>query len=418
MQSGIFDELLIQGLHDHTDGVIARNVAGGAEGVLRDVQCHHDGADGAVGVACFCTEDHVQEGQSSHDRAAGSAGAGHHGNAQSHNKGHNGGNADGQLVHQAHCGSAGGDGDHRTGHMDVGAQRHNKVTDLVAHAVSGCTLQVDRNGGSRGLCAQSGGVAGDLVADQGEGVLFGNCTGNGELNRNAHQMHDDDHQEHLPQNAQNGKGFAGLGHVDESAANIQGQQGNDHRVQHLINDAGEIVHAIIQRVADGFAAQGGKAQANHKGEHNSRKGIQNGRDRDRQIACQRVVGGGSDLFQSTLAHEVREQVGRNQIRHRTGDQGGAVSQSHRDQQQLACAAFQIGNAHAYIGHDHQGNHELQERAEDSRGRYDNAAEPHGEELADHNTQNDCDQQLGQQAKLNFFLFHFFTYPPKINQPIS
>ena len=105
--AALVDELLVDGLHDHADGVVAGDVAGSAEGILSDVQSHHDGADGAIGVAGLSAKDHVQEGQSGHDGAAGSTGRSHHGNAQRHDEGHHGSKADGQLVHQTDGSCAG-----------------------------------------------------------------------------------------------------------------------------------------------------------------------------------------------------------------------------------------------------------------------------------------------------------------------
>ena len=403
--SALVDKLLVDGLHDDADGVVAGNVAGSAEGVLSDVQGHHDSADGAIGVAGLSTKDHVQEGQSGHDGAAGSTGRSHHGNAQSHDERHHDAQADGQLVHQADSGSAGGDGDHGACHVDVGAQRNHEVADLLADAVSSCTLQVDRDGSSRGLGAQSGGVAGDLVAEHLEGALVAHSTCNAELQEDADQMHDDDHKEHLPQDAQNGKGLAGLGHVDKGAADVQGQQRDDDRVQDLIDDAGEILHAIIKGIADGLAPQGGQAQAHHKGQNNSRECVKDRGDGDGEVAGQRVVSSCSDLLQSTFAHKAREQAGRHQIGCRASDQGGTVGQCHSDDEQLACAALQISDTHGNIGHDHQRDDELQERAEDSRCGNDHAAEPHREELADDDAQHNGDEQLRQQSELRFFLFH-------------
>ena len=64
---------------------------------------------GPFGVTGLSAKDHVQEGQSGHDGAAGSTGRSHHGNAQRHDEGHHGSKADGQLVHQADGSCAGGE---------------------------------------------------------------------------------------------------------------------------------------------------------------------------------------------------------------------------------------------------------------------------------------------------------------------
>ena len=310
---GAGDELLVDGLHDHADGVVTGDVAGGAEGVLGDVQRHHDGADGTVGVAGLRAEDHVQEGQGGHNGAAGGAGGGDHGNAQGHDKGDDDAQADRQAVHQAHGGGAGGDGDHGAGHVDVGAQGHHEVADLLGDAVLGGALQVHRDGGGGGLGADGGGVAGNLVADELDGVLVADGTGDDELDADADQVHQDDHQEHLPQHAEDGEGLSGLGHVYKGAADVEGQQGDDHGVEDLVDDAGEVLHALIEGIADGLAPQHGQAQPQHKGEHHGGQGVQQGRDGDGEVAVQGHAGGGGDLFHGPFAHKVGKEAGGDQV---------------------------------------------------------------------------------------------------------
>ena len=65
----------------------------------------------------------------------------------------------------------------------------------------------------------------------------------------------------------------------------------------------------------------------------------------------------------------------------------------------------MGGRSGDVGHDHQRDDELQERAEDAGCRDDDPAEPHREELADDDAQHDGNEQLRQQPKLEFFLFH-------------
>ena len=47
-------------------------------------------------------------------------------------------------------------------------------------------------------------------------------------------------------------------------------------MQDLIDDTGEIADAIIQRIANGFAAQRGQAKAEHKGQYNGGERVQQG----------------------------------------------------------------------------------------------------------------------------------------------
>lgn len=110
--------------------------------------------------------------------------------------------------------------------MDVGAQRDNKVADMLGHAVSDGTLEVHRNGGGGGLSADGGGVAGNLIADEPDGILVADSTGDYELDADTHQVHQDDYHKHLPENAQDGKSLARLGHVHKGAADVQGQEGD------------------------------------------------------------------------------------------------------------------------------------------------------------------------------------------------
>lgn len=177
---------------------------------------------------------------------------------------------------------------------------------------------------------------------------------------------------------------------------------DDDAVQHLIDDAGEVLHAIIKCITDGLAAQGGHAQAQHEGQHHGRQGVQQRRDGDGDVAGQRVVSRGGDLFQSAFAHEAGEQACRHQIGCRACDQGGAVGQSHRDEQQLACAALQVGNAHGDVGHDHQRDDELQERAEDAGCRDDDPAEPHRKNWPMMMPSTMAMSSFGSSPSLNFF----------------
>src|SRR5699024_5170362 len=148
-------------------------------------------------IAGLHAEDHVEEGEGSHDGAAGGAGGGHHGDAQGHDEGHHRGQADGQLGHQAYGGGTGGDGDHGAGHVAVGAQRHHEIADLLEDAVLLRALRVDRDGSGGGLGADGGGVAGDLVPEEGDGVLLGYRARHKELDHDVDEVHGDDHQEDL-----------------------------------------------------------------------------------------------------------------------------------------------------------------------------------------------------------------------------
>lgn len=257
LSGGFADKLAVDGLHDH------------AERVLRDVQRNHNSADRAARVAGLGAEDHVQEGQGGHNGAARSTGRRHHGNAEGHDERDNGADGDRQLVHQADCGSAGCDGDHRACHVDIRAQRNRKVADFRGNAVCLSALQVDRNGSRRGLGAQCGCVTRNLVADERKRVLVADQTCNYELDADADQVHDDNNDEYLPQNTEDGKGLAGLGHIGERAADVKRQQRDDDLVQYAVNDAGEVGHTVVQRVADGLAAQAGHAQTEHKRRNNS-----------------------------------------------------------------------------------------------------------------------------------------------------
>lgn len=56
--------------------------------------------------------------------------------------------------------------------MDVCTKWYNEVTDLGAHAVSFCTLQIDRDRCSRGLCSKSCSIPRNLVFYKGQRVFF------------------------------------------------------------------------------------------------------------------------------------------------------------------------------------------------------------------------------------------------------
>ena len=395
LSGGFADKLAVDGLHDHADRVVAGDVAGGAERVLRDVQRNHNSADRAARVTGLGAEDHVQEGQGGHNGAARSTGRCHHGNAEGHDERDNGADGDRQLVHQADCGSAGCDGNHRACHVDIRAQRNRKVADFRGNAVCLSALQVDRNGSRRGLGAQRGCVARDLVADERERIFVADKARDNELDADADQVHDDNNDEYLPQNTEDGKGLAGLGHIGERAADVKRQQWDDDLVQYAVNDAGEVGHTVVQRVADGLAAQAGHAQAEHKRRNNSGQRVHQRRNFQAEVWLQRVACGCGDLVERIRTHEVREQGVGYKERSRACDQGRAVGDGNRDEQQLARAALEVSNAHGNIREDHQRDDERQELTEERRERYHKAAEAFRQELAEQDADNDGDDELGQ-----------------------
>ena len=134
-------------------------------------------------------------------------------------------------------------------------------------------------------------------------------------------------------------------------------------MEHLINNSGEVIHAVVEAVADLLAPHGGQAQAQHERQGNRGEGVQQGRNGQGEVSLQGDVGGGGDLIEGTLTHKGGEQVGGHQIGGRARHQSGEVGQSHRNNQQLARTAAQVGDAHGYVGHNHQGNNKGQEGAE-------------------------------------------------------
>ena len=265
--------------------------------------------------------------------------------------------------------------------MDIRAQRHHKIADLLAHAVFFGAFQIDRNGCRRRLGAQRGGIARNLIADERQRIFVADQSGNGKLNGDAQQVHQDDHQEHLPQNAQNGEGLARFGHVGEGAADVKRQQRDDDRVQHLIDDAGKVLHAVVQRVADLLAAHGRQAQAKHKGQRDRRQRVQQRCNGQTEIGFQRIVGRGGDLLHRLSAHEMGKEFAGHQIGTGPRHERGAIGECDRDEQQASGAAAQVGDAHGDIGHDHQRDDKFQEGAEDAGCGNHNPADAFGKELS-------------------------------------
>ena len=151
--------------------------------------------------------------------------------------------------------------------MYIGAERHHKITDLFADAVLLGALKIHGDGRGGGLGADGSGIAGDLISDEDKGILPGHCPRYKKLDENVCQVHDDHHQENLPENAEDGKGLAGIGHVGEGTADIQGQQWDDNGLEHLVNNGGEILYGHIQSVADSLSPHPGQAKAQDKGQN-------------------------------------------------------------------------------------------------------------------------------------------------------
>ena len=99
--------------------------------------------------------------------------------------------------------------------MDVCTKWYNEVTDLGAHAVSFCTLQIDRDRCSRGLCSKSCSITRNLVFYKGQRVFPADRTCDSELDKNADQMHCDNNKENFPEDSKDRESFAGFGHVSE-----------------------------------------------------------------------------------------------------------------------------------------------------------------------------------------------------------
>ena len=279
--------------------------------------------------------------------------------------------------------------------MDIRAQRNGEVADFRGNAVRLCALEVYRDGSGRGLGAQCGCVARNLVADEGQWVLVADKARDDELDADADQVHDDNDDEYLPQNAEDGEGLAGLGHVGERAADVERQQRDDDVVQDAVDDAGEIGNAVVERVADGPAAQAGHTQTEHKRRNNSGQRVHQRRNFQAEVRLQRVACGCGDLVERVRTHEVREQGVGYKERSRACDQGRAVGDGNCDEQQLARAALEVSNAHGNIREDHQRDDKRQELAEERRERYHKAAEAFRQELAEQDADNDGDDELGQ-----------------------
>ena len=92
--------------------------------------------------------------------------------------------------------------------MDVCTKWHNEVTDLGAHAVSFCTLQIDRDRCSRGLCSKSCSIPRNLVFYKGQRVFLADRTCDRELDKNADQMHCDNNKENFPEDSKDRESFA------------------------------------------------------------------------------------------------------------------------------------------------------------------------------------------------------------------
>ena len=233
---------------------------------------------------------------------------------------------DRNLVHEADCRSTGRDGDHGTAHMDVGAKRNDKVTNLFADAVGFGAFQVDRNGGGRRLGSQCGGIARNLVLHEHEGVLVANGAGNHELNKKKNEVHGNDHKEDFPQNAQDDEGLTRFGHIDEGSADIKRKERDDGMSQDSIDDAGKVFYSTIEGVANGLAFKGGQGQAQDEGEHNCGNRIKDWRNGNGK---ERFEGNASDLgklFRNVAANKRRKKIVGDEKRERAANEGGTIGQ--------------------------------------------------------------------------------------------
>ena len=59
-------------------------------------------------------------------------------------------------------------------------------------------------------------------------------------------------------NAQDNKGFARFGHIDEGSADIKRKERDDGMGQNSVDDAGKVLYSTIEGVANGLAFKGGQ----------------------------------------------------------------------------------------------------------------------------------------------------------------
>ena len=356
----------------------------------------------------------LQNAQSGHDSAAGDAGSGDHGDAQHQDEGEHLAEADGLTQHHHDGDGAAGQGDGGTGQVNGGAQGADELSNGIGHAVLLGALHGDGDGGGGGLGADGGGVGGDHVLDQAEGVLLGDSTGNEVLDHDDDAVQDDDHDEDLDEGGHQLHDGAGVGQLGEDAVDVDGQQGDDDAGHQLVDDLSEVVHGVLQ----GDVLDGGHAQAQDEGDQQCAHDAHDGGHLDGEQGADhgllRVLGVSHEHVgvdqHGEQGHIHKEGQGAGHDGGQVGDAGGLC-------QGLAGAGAQIGDTGGDEANDDQGNAEAEEVAEDA---VVGGAEADDELTgaahflcgkAHNNTEDNGDDEFGQQAQLFLLLFHVFLWSP-------
>ena len=203
-------------------------------------------------------------------------------------------------------------------------------------------------------------------------------------------MQDENNDDDLQEHRYNAHHLPAHGHVEENTEDVERQQGDDHHLDQFRDDILEIGEGALQR--DALDVR--QAQADGEGEQQGGHHVHQGRHGDLEIRSEHeiagILHGGQLRVHRQDTRENRRAAG---IGEKAREEGRAISDKGRDEQQLPRAFPQIANSRRDQPEDDERDGERQEIAEQGVKRNEDTGDPVRQELAEHDTRHDRDNDL-------------------------
>ena len=167
------------------------------------------------------------------------------------------------------------------------------------------------------------------------------------------QHHNVEHKNHhndFGKHQKNVVGFAAIGHIQEDAKDVDGQQRNDDFLNHALNDGAKLIQPALQHVA--FAI--GHTQTHHESQYQSAHHIHQSGNVEFKERLQRMR-----LFDvNTLCgrHQRRKEPAACAIGQQASQHSVGIGQHHRHQQNATRRTANVGNSRSHHAQDDERNH--------------------------------------------------------------
>ena len=218
---------------------------------------------------------------------------------------------------------------------------------------------------------------------------MGQATGNEIFVEQDDHMQHKDNNDDLCEDHQDMVSLARMGHAQEDAEDVKGQEGYDD----LGNDARHNVLKLLKHLVQGLAAHVGNAQAYHKREHERTHDVEHGgylylkeRFQLHGLVYRHRGGVGNESGKERRPCAVGKQASKD---------GVAKGKGHRDDEQFARPIANVGNGWRHQSDDDQRYHKTQKLAKDAvegeKRSDESLIKDVAEDHAQHNGHNDLCQ---------------------------